>query len=338
MDTEFHYWVTGLIALRAGFTPEESQIIAYSSEYVDENDVSIEVKSKRNGKKYSNYISQTMNILKPKSELMRIYPVFHFIPGEPEAESAARRDGKMHLLNTTPNSDNAKNLLDGAFKSTADIRPYRIGVASHSYVDTWAHQNFVGWYDYFNNIGLDIKPDIGHADAEFHPDWMSHKWVDNRLVQADVNNQHRFLSAAKGLFESYCTYQKNDSEKEISDNWTKLQNELIDLMGQTYTGDLKRYEGVRLERYKALTGFAEFDENLWFNQAIKTDVKGLPDSKEGMLSLFTVFKDDYYWKEDKASEDTNWYKFQEAVKEHEKFALKLLQPTFTKMGINLSQS
>ena len=51
---------------------------------------------------YRNHFSQTMNILKPKDQLMRIYPIFHFVPGEPDAPSARRRDGKMHILNTTP--------------------------------------------------------------------------------------------------------------------------------------------------------------------------------------------------------------------------------------------
>ena len=43
MDIEFHYWITGIIAFEAGFTEEEAKTIAYSSQYVDENDVSIAV-------------------------------------------------------------------------------------------------------------------------------------------------------------------------------------------------------------------------------------------------------------------------------------------------------
>lgn len=172
MNIEFHYWITGLIAHRAGFSKEDSTTIAYSSEYVDKNDIIYDIKDKISKKKYSNYISQTMNILKPKMELMLIYPIFHFIPGQPDADIARRKDGKMHLLNTTPNNQHANELMDAAFKSSRDSRLYRIGIATHGYVDTWAHQNFIGWYDYFNNIGLDIKPDIGHANAEYHPDML----------------------------------------------------------------------------------------------------------------------------------------------------------------------
>lgn len=338
MDTEFHYWITGLIALQAGFNREEAEIIAYSSEFVDENDVSITVQNQKNDKDYTNFISQTMNILKPKNELMRIYPIFHFVPGEPDAESAIRKDGKMHLLNTTPNSENANNMLKAAFKSTDDQRLYRIGIASHSYVDTWAHQNFVGWYDYFNNIGLDIKPDIGHADGEHHPDWVCHTWVDNRLVQSEISNKHRFLSAAKGLFESYCSYQKSIDNPDHSDQWPKLQDDILKAVCEDYSGSRKRYENQRMKRYKKLTGFPDFDEKIWFNEAIRTDVHLLPDSTEGLLSNLTLFKDDQYWRDDNTYEDTHWFRFQEAVKAHEKQTLRLLKPTFKKMGISLEKS
>jgi len=338
MDTEFHYWITGLIALRAGFTNDEAKIIAYSSEFVDENDVSITVQNQKDGKDYTNFISQTMNILKPKNELMRIYPIFHFVPGEPDAESAVRKDGKMHLLNTTPNSENAKSMLNAAFKSTEDQRLYRIGIASHSYADTWAHQNFVGWYDYFNNIGLDIKPDIGHADGEHHPDWVCHTWVDNRLVQSEISNRHRFLTAAKRLFESYCDYQKTLKNPDRSDNWPDLQNEITDAMGDDYSGSRKRYEDERMIRYRELTGLPDFDEKIWFKEAIRTDVNLLPDSDEGLLSNFTLFKDDQFWRDDDRYEDTDWFRFQEAVKAHEKYTLKKLKPTFKRMGISLEKS
>ncbi|HIJ29284.1 MAG TPA: hypothetical protein HPP91_12265, partial [Gammaproteobacteria bacterium] len=78
MNREFHYWITGLIAKEAGFTEADAKIIAYASEYVDENDVSYTIQNRSGETTYSNFISQTMNILKPKRTLMRVYPVFHF--------------------------------------------------------------------------------------------------------------------------------------------------------------------------------------------------------------------------------------------------------------------
>ncbi|MBT3446665.1 MAG: hypothetical protein HN441_02010, partial [Candidatus Thioglobus sp.] len=43
---EFHYWITGLIAKEAGFTEADAKIIAYASEYVDENDVSYTIQNR----------------------------------------------------------------------------------------------------------------------------------------------------------------------------------------------------------------------------------------------------------------------------------------------------
>jgi len=346
MDTEFHYWLTGLIAKRAGFTDQESHTIAYASEYVDENDITyyINTDSSRGKSKkqvsYSNYISQTMDILKPKSELMRVYPIFHFLPGDPMAETAYRRDGMMHLLNTTPNSQNANELLDAAFKSGNDARLYRIGIATHAYVDTWAHQNFVGWYDYFNRIGMDPKPNIGHADGERHPDWVSHNWEDERLVESYVSNRTRFIDAAEALFNKYCHYIKVEQGLDNSGGWQALEQELIDLMGPTYSGSNIRYRERRLDGYRKQIPWlgGDFDERSWFDAAIDTDVRGLRDSKNGIGVKFNFIRDEYYWRDEPNRTDSDWYKFQEAVKEHEKTALTMLSETFSKMGIVLAVS
>ena len=37
MNTEFHYYITGIIAHAAGFFPKEAKTIAIASEFVDEN-------------------------------------------------------------------------------------------------------------------------------------------------------------------------------------------------------------------------------------------------------------------------------------------------------------
>ena len=337
MDTEFHYWMTGLIARRAGFNEEQATIIAYCSEYVDENDICLTIENRNdNSDEYRNFVSQTMNILKPKQELMRIYPIFHFIPGEPDAYTARRRDGKMHVLNTTPNSANANEIIDDAFKATDDIRLYRIGVATHSYVDTWAHQNFVGYFDYFNNIGLDPKPDIGHADAEHHPDWPGHRWTDTRLVDGEVNNNYRIVSAAEALFKKYCSHLRT---ADAENKWQQLERDLMQAMGSVSSGSINYDKEQRLKRYKELVGdwLPEFDETTWFNEAVETEVRGLGDKHEGIRAVFTLFKDRHYWRDHQNKDEYHWYRFQEAVKAQERFAIGLLGEEFEQMGHDLAR-
>jgi hypothetical protein len=39
MDIEFHYYMTYLIAVRAGFTPADSTIVAQSAQEIDDNHI-----------------------------------------------------------------------------------------------------------------------------------------------------------------------------------------------------------------------------------------------------------------------------------------------------------
>lgn len=307
MDIEFHYWITGIIARGAGFEEEEAKVIAYSSQFVDKNDVSIAVEDRSTGKKYVNFISQTLNILKPKTELLRIYPIFHFIPGHPEAHSARRRDGKMHLFNTTPNSEFANKLLEDAFGANEGIRLYRIGISSHGYADTWAHQNFTGWYESFNAVGLNPIPNIGHADALHHPDWVGHRWLDDRLVEGEINNNHRFMSAAKELFGHYCDYLVSQGRysKKQKPKWPYVERKLRTSMGPALSGDENYGREDRFSSYQKLAPWLpEFHEADWFDEAIDTQVKGIRDSKSGIFASFT----------------------------------KLLSPAFSQIGIDLSRA
>ncbi|MEJ2406672.1 MAG: hypothetical protein P8171_20735 [Candidatus Thiodiazotropha sp.] len=340
VDIEFHYWMTGIIAERAGFSQDEAAVIAYASEYVDENDVSIAVVWPGGRRApYRNFVSQTMNILRPRRELMRVYPIFHFMPGDPEAESARRRDGHLHILNTTPDSENARTLFDRAFSAPEHVRLYRIGIATHMYADTWAHQNFVGWFDSFNHLDMALMPDIGHADALRHPDWPAHRWEDNRLVESAVDNRMRFLDAAEAIFKRYCRYLKTQGRPDHSRRWARLKQELAMAMGPGFSGDENWYREGRLQGYKSLVPWLpEFDERDWFNAAIVTRVRGLRDPGEGLAALFTLFPDSYTFREDVDHEQTHWFRFQEAVKEHERTALDLLEPLFGQMAVDIRKS
>ncbi len=335
MDIEFHYYMTGIIARAAGFSEAEAKTIATASEYVDENDVRLRIEDRSGGRPYENYISQTMNILKPKRKLMRIYPVFHFVPGDPADERACRSDGKMHLLNTTPGNETAGSMMEEAFRAPEDTRLYRIGIATHAYADTWAHQNFVGWYDCFNNMGLDPKPDIGHADAERHPDWPAHRWEDCRLVNDGIDNTERYIDAAEKIYGKYRGHLQG-IDRDANAGWDDLRNWLLRAMGPSFSGNSKWYAEERISRYKEIAPWlGDFDEADWFSDAIETEVRGLKDSDGGWRSMFTMLRDRFYWRDGVDREKTDWFRFQESVKEHQRFAMGHLDKLFRKMGVNL---
>lgn len=343
MDIEFHYYMTYLIAARAGFPAEEAITIAHSSQYVDDNNVTYRI-NKDTAEDYENYISQTMNILKPKLKLLRIYPLFHFIPGEPNSETAQRKDGKQHLLNTTPNSKNANVIMDQAI-STGDL--YHIGIAAHAYVDTWAHQNFIGYYDDFNGMKGPLnamKPNIGHADAEHNPDWPALAWKDPRLLTKHqrIDNKVRFIEAAENLFHKLVAFKGVISEADIPAICKGLCDDLREDIGDRDQSN--KFKESRIARYKKRAELVEygdarlldFDDDEWFDDVINENVRGLKDRnmKTNAFLRLDPFRDEYTWKDTNTYRDTHWYKFQQAVKKHQDIAWGVLEEsTFNKMEL-----
>jgi len=53
------------------------------------------------------------------------------------------------------------------------------------------------------------------------------------------------------------------------------------------------------------------------------------------LAGITIFKDEYFWREDNDKKTTDWYKFERAVKEHERVAIDLMSPHFAQIGVAL---
>jgi len=270
-----------------------------------------------------------MNILKPSSVLMRIYPIFHFIPGDPLSPTAQRKDGKLHQLNTTPNSDNANLIFDAAIKSD---NFYRIGIAAHSYADIWAHQNFVGYYDSFNRMsGLlsQAIPNIGHADAKHYPDWPALIWRDCRLTHETIDNKQRFLAAATHLFRKLRHYANPGcSTMETDQDANSLAQDLAQAIGET--DPTNQYKSLRIQRYRVLSQqqiyggrrLPIFDPKAWFRQAIDHQIRGISDEITFLIK-FNPWKDTYSWKD--GYQNSHWYQFQEAAKSQQRAAWEILK-------------
>ena len=342
MDIEFHYYMMCLVAGKAGFGPVDAYTIAYASQYVDDNDMKLEIDKDRPSA-YRNYISQTMNILKPKSKLFRIYPFFHFVPGDPMRKTAFRKDGKMHWLNTTPDSKNANKIMDAAIE-TENL--YRIGVACHSYADTWAHQNFVGYYDEFNSMASplgQITPDIGHADARHNPDWPSLVWRDERLLDERRENKSLFLVAAGHILQKLIKFVDGKiTKKEIIQKKKELVKDLGKAIGDRDQNNSCRLERiVRYREVSARNGYGamdipEYDSDRWLAAALDEDVRGLRDRSDFTLARWDPLRDIYSWADRKTYKQTDWYRFQEAVKGHQGSAWEILRETNLK-GLQLPQ-
>lgn len=308
MDAEFHYYINYFIAVSAGLPNEIANIISYSSQYVDDNTEAHYVKIKHN-KFYQNQYSQKLDLLEPLENLEEIYCAFHFLPSF--TTDSKRKDNKTHIFDSRPNSDLAEEIMSSVIQTN---NPYLIGIASHAYADTWAHQNFTGTYDSYNAMNgfpAILIPNIGHADALDKPDIATLKWKDCRLKKQYINNSERYIEAASCIYKFYC--RLSHSPRLTAE---ELQNILANIFGK----DVRYYkfftralrERSRIRKYKKiiynLTGVEviKYDDSLWFNEAVHND---------GFEMKFN--SQDY--------KSYHWYKFQEAIESYKQYALGLIR-------------
>ncbi|NWF37066.1 DUF6765 family protein [Mariprofundus sp. KV] len=236
--------------------------------------------------------------------------------------SARRHDGRTHPLNTTPNSAKANLMIDAALSGEicggADEQLlHGIGIASHAYIDTWAHQNFIGIKDDFNQIGNDPKPNIGHADAGYSPDIPCLLWQDERLEKPQIDNRDRFIEAGMALFVKYLKFNK-DRNSAARCTVEEMEAELVALLGASSTmSSMELNRSNRYARYKQKISFLEaFDPDKWWHQAVRHESSS------------------YFWKVPK--EQTQWFQFQEAVKKHAAFTFELIKPELKAAGIDVA--
>ncbi len=205
MNIEFHYYLLNVICRYAGFNEEQARIISYSSQFVDYNLVTYTIDTPE--RSYHTVPTQNYGFWSPETP-RRVYIPFHFVPGETDYPGAARIDGRTNRLNTTPNSPAAKQILIAALKSR-DL--YRIGIALHTFADTWAHQNFSGIRESWNSCDeSSIIPPIGHAQVLKAPDLLSARWEDPRLAPPyrNVDNRTRAFAAARKIYKYLCTFNR----------------------------------------------------------------------------------------------------------------------------------
>ena len=313
MDLEFHYHIMHLIAAKAGFDGDDLRILTYSSQFTDDNDQAFKIRRGRNWF-YHNRISQTMNILKPQEDRLRIYPLFHFIPGDPQNINALRLDGAVRDCNTTANSAYAQRIMHESLR-TANL--YQIGIACHAYADTWAHQHFVGYRDRFNafpGFFNRLIPNIGHADAKRLPDWPACVWQDVRLTTPRVENKTRFLEAARALFHLLRQF----ADPSCSDLARHTDGDALIHMLDLAVGrrdDTNALQAERITRYQNIANTADggktaippYDKSAWFEACIASCTRfNHACSRVRHSKRRYSFKGLY--------QQSDWFKFQEAVK------------------------
>lgn len=337
MDHEIHYYINFLVAKQAGFNHNDAYKIAYSAQYVDDNVIMYKVKSnnknfvkeqstKCNDFTYKNFITQTSNLTLPKQLLKKIYTCFHFIPeitlDKAIKLAAIRKDKCLHPLNTAPGGTLAKHVLHKALKMNC---PYAIGIASHAYLDTWAHQNFIGQFDSFNamfkfhhlnhSLNQSLNERVGHIDALHYPDLVGEKWCDKRLLPCccNINNNERFIEALIYLLKEYSLFFKMNNQQIMKCNSKISHSHFIKYIKSALNTESKhaRYMYYR-EIYSKMTGVKNI---IHYNKCSWINILGKRSKLSKSISLdlsVAEFK------------KTKWYKFQQAAKKHQNYISKFI--------------
>ena len=295
MQKDFHYGIIKILSLKAGFSAEQSELIAYASQYVDDATISkpirinrpVEIQTPRNlGNKFDPVCSahKGLQFLEDFKRTVQeqIYLSFHFLP------SQAYSSQSDYDYVVRPNSKLAQVLIFwalGKLKTEFNTENLiRLGIALHTFADTWSHQNFTGTHCHTHNdiehieiwtgehwkpikpykqLINNIFPDIGHAEAYDFPDLPFLRWRYIKAKTKEIvlrDNPVIFLDAAQNIYNILCNFTNHNC------NW----DELLPWLGKW----LEYPEKSSVQRLKFLnTLFPEvdlsYDEHKWIRQALE---------------------------------------------------------------------
>jgi hypothetical protein len=223
-----------------------------------------------------------------------------------------RKDGIKHKFNTIKYSKLAKFILMRALKSK---NLYWIGIATHTFVDTWAHQNFIGKncsYNAFNNALAKLSPNIANLDALDKPDLVGLIWKYTRLKDEKINNITRFLEASTMLTELYLNFTKR-----YNFNINKFLFILKKIMNNNEKNnyfDVKIMKSSRIKKYNKIAKIiSNFDILNYKTNHWRDEFSNKLNNKNYTIKSNVSFK------------STSWFKFQESIKLHYNFTLQTLK-------------
>jgi hypothetical protein len=326
MNIEFHYYIIYILAKYSGLDEMDCITVAYSSQYMDNNLVGQVIHAE--AREYRTIVTQNYGWWSdwfPK----HVYIPFHFFPGDINYNGAKRKDGKTNRFNCTPGSAFVTELLARAFDSR-DF--HRIGIALHTFADSWAHQNFTGTNDEWNSLGEESPiPKVGHAEALGQPDKMTGKWIDARISgeYQYIDNEARFLEAGRRIYERLIRFTGRNNH-----DWERVRDRIKSLVGAYDESDSRRSE--RISNYILAEELLEYNKYDWLREAVHAggNESILEDTFKG-YDKFSWFKDQLLYKTGMLNKPpllardnfffSHYFQWHEAAKAHLKEAQAILK-------------
>jgi hypothetical protein len=242
MQIDFHHAVIYVLSRLAGFSPDESEIVSYSSQYVD--DATIHGVIRFNNNAMYTRVSSAHKMIDLHNtvgaENYRVWVPFHFLPGNGGLKAGEDPEGGfIKKLVCYPDSYVAEEMLSYCIADQG--KPYglhRLGITMHVLADTFSHQGFAGVIHKINDVvrlDSDIRIEsprffkdllerlktlfidralpLGHGAALACPDLPYLKWAYSNEFHPELigrDNVVIYNDAVKSIFESLIKFRKKD--------------------------------------------------------------------------------------------------------------------------------
>lgn len=199
MDINYHYFAVKTIAVEAGFSPEDSQLVASYSQFVDDftnykymiiKDVPPFAQHLATKIPFSDYWLFNpvttgfesffdMALLSLEKNQRNILAPFHFIPPNSKLNTAISHRSEWRVIPTRLDLPSLMrellfNARDLYLNDNSKVNLMRIGVLLHIFADTYSHQNFSGWWNWENHSKLlTVTDNITGEDitSKYNPDF-----------------------------------------------------------------------------------------------------------------------------------------------------------------------
>lgn len=286
MQKDFHYYAIAALARAAGFAPEEARTIAYASQYVDDakDDAPLTI----NGQPFDLVLTAHMGLASTAESTFRdVYVPFHFFPAHPRPAVPAG-------LLVQPDSPLARELVDMALAQGEPLeRLVSLGVALHTYADTWAHQGFCGWNCDLNRVReirvrrnggfepvllQELDParllEIGHVQAGSLPDqpyqiWRYRAGPEGEETPVFRDNQAEFVKASRAIYSRLLQASPQTGDAPA---WQDLAGEVeqaLSFASDDEEARCRRWQTIFDQRFAHVDW--EYDSMAWRREAIEED-------------------------------------------------------------------
>jgi len=351
MQEDFHYLMVKVLAHHAGFLPEEAETIAYASQYTDdavehlplhiEGMPQVDMGKRVKGTFFDPICTAHKGIEYlagiTKDVQKKVYASFHFIPAEKYSGNGA------YDYCVVPNGSLARLLVMQSEKRLESVDPeerskglIQLGIALHSFADTWSHHRFSGRRSAFDNdierieilngerlsdldkfvhglLNCKLFPKVGHLEALDLPDMSNMHWkYEHNASKQDIkqDNTQEFYRAAFDIFQILSKINKTEAGsiarwKSIADGVKTCLSEPITSISEKYRFYKSQFPEIELI----------YDKYRWRRQAIK----------DGSLSWEDFDKSDYNSQKYEYNGDPKWFYFHEAAYHQRALVMKSIK-------------